>query len=413
MEDASLPGYESAMDLPSFVELMESLRGAKAFTLFFARDKRREFLELERKIKEVAATVDTFYDRLGDRHWIFHNLDIEQMATLVAADISDEEMEARFIEEAYKDDALKRHIRTLNRFHEMQPRMSLIKKAQADYQSGRYYAVVLVLIAVMDGFVNDLDPANRRGLHTREEAEMAAWDNVVGHHKGLAAAHRTFTKSFKARIDEPVYELYRNGIVHGNITNFDNRIVAAKAWNRLFAVADWADARRKQGVPKKPERTWRELGRDLLENARITRLLENWQPRTVTADSPEFANHPVRQAATEFLAAWQSKRYGLIVNALPLEIHQAYGKQLPREVRSLYQSHELQLFDIKALDFIAASVCIVRVDLRVNDINHDAHMRWIHQKETSSDPVIEPDEGVWRIILWGPDTFLDNSSRTD
>jgi hypothetical protein len=74
------------------------------------------------------------------------------------------------------------------------------------------------------------------------------------------AAHRTFTKSFKARIDEPVYDPYRNGIVHGNIINFDNRIVAAKAWNRLFVVADWADARRKQSVPEKPERTWRELG---------------------------------------------------------------------------------------------------------------------------------------------------------
>lgn len=414
MEDARLPGYGSAMDLPSFVELMESLRGAKALTLIFARDKRQEFLELERKIKRMAATVDRFYDRLGDRHWIFHNLDMEKMATLTAANMSSEEMEARFIEEAYEEDALQLHIRTLTRFREMQPRMDLIRKAQTDYQHGRYYAVVLVLIAVMDGFVNDLDPASRRGLHNREAAEMAAWDNVVGHHKGLAAAHRTFTKSFKARIDEPVYELYRNGIVHGNITNFDNRIVAAKAWNRLFAVADWADARRKQSVPKKPERTWRELGRDLLENARVKSLLENWQPRVVSADSPNFADHPVHQAAREFLTAWQNKRYGLMIKVLPLEMHQAYGKQLPREVRSLYQAYELQTFDITTLDFHAPSVCTVGVSLRVNGIDHDAHMRWMHQTESSSDPVIEPDEGIWRLMLWGPDTFLDNNSpRTD
>jgi hypothetical protein len=40
----------------------------------------------------------------------------------------------------------------------------------------------------------------------------------VGHHKGLAHAHAAFTKSFKGTQTEPVYELYRNGIVHGNLT---------------------------------------------------------------------------------------------------------------------------------------------------------------------------------------------------
>jgi len=48
-----------------------------------------------------------------------------------------------------------------------------------------------VLIAVMDGAVNDLEPGNRRGLHTREDHEMVAWDSVTAHHLGLKNAQRS------------------------------------------------------------------------------------------------------------------------------------------------------------------------------------------------------------------------------
>lgn len=405
-------GYESAMDLPSFVELMEQLRGAKALTRFIARDKRKEFLGIERQLKKYAATVDTFYDRLGDRHWIFHNLNMDKVDKLVTADISADELERRFIDEIYGDaSSLATSIQLLTRFPAMRPRMALLHKARVDYLERRYYAVVLVLIAVMDGFVNDLDPDNRRGLHAREEAELAAWDHVVGHHKGLTAAHRTFTKKFKARSDEPVYELYRNGIVHGNLTNFDNVIVATKAWNRLFAVGDWATSREKEKAPKKPKPTWRELGRGLAENARTKRLLEAWEAKTLTAESSEFEAHPVYQAADGFFNAWQSKRYGLMVDVIPLEMHQAYGRQLARQVRSLFQGLELESFAIEALDFVAASICHVNVRLHVNGIDHVATTRWMHQQKDSSGFVIEPDEGVWRLMTWGPDTFLDQKIK--
>lgn len=401
------------MDLPTFVDLMEKVRGAKLLTRFIARDQRQTVLDLELQIRSYAATVDKFYDRLGDRHWIFcNNFNLEKMTALVAADASEDELEQRFIEETYGDnEALGTQIQLLRRFPAMRPRMKLLHRARADYQEDRYYAVILTLIAVMDGFVNDLDPANRRGLHARDDAELAAWDSVVGHHKGLAAAHRTFTKSFKARIDEPVYELHRNGIVHGNLTDFDNIIVAAKAWNRLFAVADWATAREKEKQPKKREPTWRELGKKLSENARTKHLLDTWKPRTLTAESPEFAGHSVHLAATAFLSAWQGKRYGLMVDVIPLEMHQAHGGQLPREVRSLYQGNTLESFTIEALDFVAASVCVVKATLRVSSTDHAVELRWMYQQAESSDFAIEPDQGVWRLMLWGPDAFLDRSAE--
>jgi hypothetical protein len=212
-----------------------------------------------------------------------------------------------------------------------------------------------------------------------------AWDSVVGHHKGLAATHRTFTKKFRARIDEPIHELHRNGIVHGNLTNFDNVVVAAKAWNRLFAVADWASAREKEKLPKKREPTWRELGKKLMTHARTKMLLDSWRPSMLSPDSPEFTGHAVHLAAKAFLSAWQSKRYGLMVDAIPLEMHQAYGGRLSREVRSLYQDHLLESFEIHALDFVAPSTCVVKAVLRIGGVEHLVELRWMHQRAESSD----------------------------
>jgi hypothetical protein len=79
-------------------------------------------------------------------------------------------------------------------------------------------------------------------------------------------------------------------------------------------------------------------------------------------------------------------------------------------VRSLCQARELHVSNVTTLDFNAASVCIMRVSLRVNGIDHDTHLHLMHPTESSCDPVIESNEGVWRLIHWGPDTFLGNNS---
>ncbi|WP_150462363.1 hypothetical protein [Nesterenkonia ebinurensis] len=85
-----------------------------------------------------------------------------------------------------------------------------------------------------------------------------AWDSVAGHHLGLSHAHQSFVKGFYKTDTVEVTELFRNGIMHGTLVNFDNEVVATNAWNRLFAVADWADARERQVKPVEPTPTLRE-----------------------------------------------------------------------------------------------------------------------------------------------------------
>jgi len=406
--DETTAGYGSALDLPSFMELLEQLKGAKLLTRFVGRAQRQTFLDLEREVRGLAATIDKFYRLMGARHWIFHDdLNVSKVAALVESDLSADELERRFIAEQYGDNGWLRTMGTrLQRFPAMRPRMPLTYKAMDDYQARRYYAATLVLIAVMDGFVNDLDPANRRGLHARDASELAAWDSVVGHHKGLAAAHSTFTKGFKGTSTEPVYELYRNGIVHGNLTDFDNVVVASKAWNRLFAVADWARAREKEQVPQEPKPPWRELFDGLAENGRVKKRLVAWCAHTLTPDQAEFAAHPAYKAAVEFFTAWQGKKYGLMVPRLRWKDQKSHGKRAAGEVKSFYRDHRLTLFAIDKLDFVAPSACSITATLRVNDSDMTVTMRWLHQKADSDDTVIEPDVGTWRLVLWWPDTFL-------
>jgi hypothetical protein len=402
------PGYQSALDLPSFVELLQQLRGATLLTRVIGRAQRQQFLEVERQVRAMAATIDRFYDLLGERHWVFHDdLHMDRMAALVKAEASVEELEQRFIAEQYGDSEwLPFMVGRLHGLPAMRRRMPLLLKALDDYQAGRYYATTLVLITAMDGFVNDLDPANRRGLHARDASELAAWDSVVGHHKGLAAAHATFTRGFKGTSDEPVYELYRNGVVHGNLTNFDNVIVATKAWNRLFAVADWARAREKEQQPKEPQPSWGQLFQQLAENGRVKKLLTAWQPYTLTPDQAEITEHAVYEAAEAFFAAWHGQKYGVMVSALPWQSQQLYGKRAAGELRALYQRHRLSSARIDKLDFVAPSICMIGAVLQVNGVDVAVTMRWIHERPDSDDTVVEPDVGAWRLILWGPDTFL-------
>jgi hypothetical protein len=82
-----------------------------------------------------------------------------------------------------------------------------------------------------------------------------------------------------------LYELYRNGIIHGTLLNYDNDVVATKAWNRLFAVVDWAKARTKEQQPPRAEPTWWEVFAQLADNARKERAAKECDRTPVVGPS--------------------------------------------------------------------------------------------------------------------------------
>lgn len=392
--------YGSARDLPAFVEMEQQLKAMRLLGFILPKEDRLTLRELPAKLRHLSTTVDAFYDLLGPRNWVFHeDLNATDMATLTTTHHQDPEgAETAFIAWYQAEDHLAWMTRRLNGHEGLRARMHLLQLALDDYQSERFYAVVQVLLSVMDGFVNDLTPANRRGLHAREAEELAAWNSVVGHHLGLTSAHKTFTRSFKARNDEPVHELYRNGIVHGMLTNYDNVVVATKAWNRLFAIADWARAmeNEQREATKAPDPTWRDLFSQLRNNAETKKALEAFAPVRLDAGDQGITSHPVYQATTDFLQAWQQRNYGKMSKAITNAVKGA----APVEVRDDYQGHTLEDFELLSLSHSAAAITTVTLRLQIDGAAHTPELRWV--REGPDGRSAAPNQpGDWRLMWWG------------
>jgi hypothetical protein len=404
-EERSGP-YGSALDLPSVAQMLERIEAMKLLTRFVARGERKTVLELEQGVREIAARVDAFYALLGERNWIYHDsLHAERVAAIT--ELSADDAEAALID-LYRDaDWLRFMVRQLSRFDQMLTRMELLEKAQDDYLAGRHYATVLVLIAVMDGFVNDLEAGNRRGLHAREADELAAWDSVVGHHMGLTRAHATFTKSFFKTSTEPVHELYRNGIVHGTLLNFDNPVVSTKAWNRLFAVGDWAASLEREAAEPAPEPSWRETLATIAATARSKRASAAWRPRTLTVGDRGFDDEPVSRRTREFLDLWKAANYGRMTEFISPRAVSEMPRRMAGSVREMYSLFELRDYRIESADFVALAACVVEVELIFDDGPRRARIRWIRERLDGA-PVAD-DDGEWLLYMWGPWAFFQDA----
>ncbi len=404
--------YGSARDLPTVADLLRQIQGLKALTLFVGRKQRRQVLRLERDVNALADQIDAFYALLGPRRWIYH----DHMSTEAIVDVIDhpsvDDAEKALIGYYRDEEVLTRHIRGLRRFPQLRARMAMIECARDDYFAERYYSTVLVLIAVMDGFVNDLDTSRRRGLHACDAGEMSAWDSVVGHHLGLTSAHRTFTRSFARTSDEQVHELYRNGIVHGMLVNFDNAVVATKAWNRLFAVADWATSLEREATPPKPEPTWRELFARIGRNAETRRALDEWRPRTLTENDADFETDSLHLLTAEFLDAWTGRNYGAMAAKLASLVRESTVGATAGRVREDFSPVALTEYTITRLDFQAPAICKVDVELTCDGETRPGRLRWFRENEIG-DPATPNVEGEWRAMDSTPFSVFHRAQQAD
>ncbi|WP_328493490.1 hypothetical protein OHS59_12560 [Streptomyces sp. NBC_00414] len=406
--------YQSARDLPSFRQAEQAL-----LLLRMVPSQRSETKAIKQQMEELAALVEAFYNLLSDKHWIFHDrLSLTAVETILAEAAQDADRAETMLIDHYRDsEQMTAMLLSLRKLPAMRRRLPLVEKAREDYTAGRYYACVHVLLSVMDGFVNEFETV-RRGLHARQSEEVHAWDSVVGHHRGLAHAHKTFLKGRTATQEEPVYELYRNGIVHGSILNYDNVIVATKAWNRLFAVTDWAFARHKeQQHEAAPPLTWKALAakaKDFVgfavEQGKINRINEQWTPREHLPGSDAFNNHPARQGSERLLTWWVQRNYGAISDLITQDAHAKHGKAVRSVIRRAYERYPLTAFDILAVEHDMAAACTVTARLqRDGGLPATVTLRWIRE-DTQAFPKPDPWPGEWRLCTWEPWNLLTHTS---
>jgi hypothetical protein len=371
------------------------------------KGERRKFDELETQLRSMCDTVDRFYDTLGPRNWIFHEyLPVDDIKGWLD-DGTTEAVEEKLITYYQNRDTLERNVQLACRsLPAMHRRLPLIQLAMDDYFAERHYSTVHLLLSVMDGFVNEFETV-RRGLHAREIEELDASNTVVAHHMGLAKAHTTFRRAKSKTTDEPVFELYRNGIVHGSILNYNNEIVASKAWNRLFAVADWAMAREKEKIPAKAKPTWRELFTGLVDLDRHRKALDAWQPQALHTGDEDLENHPAYLACHDFLILWRRKNYKGMSELISHTAHKTYPKQMIVKVRQRYERRTLGEFEIVEVHNSAPAVCEVTVNVTVEGAKRVARMRWLHEDEDGH-TVSASLPADWRLSVWWPATFLSD-----
>ena len=395
-------------DLPSFVEMARQIQGAKILTIFIARPQRKNLLQVEREMDRLARVVDDFYERLGPRNWIFHDsLSVAEVETILAETTDSEAAEDRLIS-LYRDpEKTKWWTKRLSVHDGFRERFHQIQRARDHYGANQFDSCVLQLIAVMDGFVNDFEPSVRKGLASRDPDEMTAWDSVVGHHLGLTHVMKTFTKTIKKRVDEEAFEVYRHGIMHGSIVNFDNPIVATKAWNMLFAVADWAVAMQKAAKPQEAQPSLRATLSTLKRSAAYKKYQQEFETFTITPSDPGFENEDLVLHAEEFLSAWECGQWGLVARVIPAILR---GTKSDGEAacfaKETFEQYEIKDWEILAVSSAMASTAEIDASVIVNGEKQQIRFRMILQTPDGTVAMPSDDGAAWRLAVWAPHTFF-------
>ena len=389
--------YGSAADIPSIAHMLQQIEGGKLLTRFIARDQRATLVELERQVRQHVTVIDRFYAVLGPRNWIAHD-ELPMPLLEAIGGMAADDAERQLIGYYRDPENLERLSRRLSH-PELRVRSPLIERAKSEFVSGRFNTCVLLLLGVMDGFVNDVDASRRRGLHARDPDEMVAWDSVGGHHLGLAHAHASFTKTFKKTSTDEIRELYRHGIVHGMLVNYDNEYVGAKAWNRLCAVRDWATSMRKAAEPPKPQPSFMDTIRKIDHNRRTREALDAWAPSEVIAGGEGFDTDAVVVASRAYLDGWMTRNYG----AMGALVAQMVAEDTPGKtagmVRETFAEELLAGYQLQRVSHTAAAVAIVDVILRIGGKEMEGAMRWIRHREDGT--AVAPNEaGRWALMSW-------------
>ena len=405
-----LSPYGSAGDLPSYQEMAHQIQGGKLLTRFIARNQRSGLLEIERQLNHLVAVVDRFYDRLGPLNWIFHELlPVSNVEAILDQTTTPEEAEQGLIEIYRETDKLAFWTRWLYGVEGLRERSHQIERAREHYFADQFDSAALHLIAVMDGFVNDFEPDRRRGLASRDPDDMTAWDSVVGHHLGLTNALKAYDKTVKKRVDEEVYELHRHGIVHGSITQFDNVIVATKAWNMLFAVVDWATATKKVRQPEAPKTSFREVLRQMASTRKTKKELETWKPSRLSVSDVSFKDHEIYTLTVQFLTGWRECNFGALA-CLPSRRLDKRGTtlgQMAGRLREVFEGFDLSEFRVTDLENTAPAIWLSRGEATVNDSLGTFECRWTVEEADGSFGY-GSDSAQWRLVFCAPTVWRRN-----
>lgn len=376
-------------DIASYKKIRENISGFRVLKYVFSSvrpvlhffgvntktfgDIFEKFDDLEIQVKELTLLPEKFNDLFVSKGWIiFELLNIEIIKeAVIKGENGDFEEAENVLVEHYTLENIQFYLRTMQGISAFGDRSRLAHLAAVDYAEGRYHACIPVVLALMDGLVNELNEENRSLF--AEGTELKAWDSVSAHDRGWGRLVRVFSKTRQKTYKEQISIPYRNGIMHGMDLGYDNKIVAAKTWAGLFALREWAfKAERNQlkEPPEEPKLGWRETLKQIAKIEDSKKLIESWVPREITVgfhipengEPEKFLVGTPERRLVEFLYLWKQRNYGYMARFLPGSEH-SVSTATPQQVRNHFADRCLTNYRIMSIKDNAPAVCTIEVEL--------------------------------------------------
>ncbi|MGV8174391.1 MAG: hypothetical protein ACP5OU_01670 [Methanothrix sp.] len=255
----------------------------------------------------------------------------------------------------------------------------MARKALIDYREERYHACIPVVLALLDGMVNEVyqKKLNKRCGFFAENVNLLAWDSVAGHSKGLNELARLFRSGrYKTTTDE-IDIPYRNGILHGMDLSYDNKIVAAKTWAALFATGEWAARAEKDTLMPPRIETEKSQLQIILEAVQQYKkakkdqlLIAEWKPRSIKLDqdipaigSPDkYEIGSPERRLVEFFVYWKAKNYGGMSEFIPKKTGND-SLVSPGDLRKRYGQIHLQSYQLEGICDTAPARSVIKARL--------------------------------------------------
>ena len=297
------------------------------------------------------------------------------------------------------------------------PRKQLALYALDEYENGRYYSCVPLLLIIIDGLINDISKST--GFFS-EKADLTSWDSIAGHYTGLSQLKSIYNQSRKKTNSDEITMPYRNGILHGRDLNFNNIYVAAKCWGCLGAVLDWgkdiANGKKEAPPPEKPKTIMENLREiknsidSINENKKAKEYIEKWKPRNliINKDIPEcgassdYPDGSPEKAVVEFLELINKKNYGYMFK----RIHGGYtgfgteGSQI-KDIRRDFSSIVIDNFQIIEINDCAPAISEVKINITfskaTSSFSKECKFRLIYENNGQS-VVFRYQPGEWKIV---------------
>lgn len=300
-------------------------------------------------------TIEKFYALLGERNWIFHSILPWKKIRDILRGSKTNENAADLVESKILDlydekliNAGITHLKSIpssdgsDKNGSFLDRTQLLWKARDLYLMEQWGACIFYLLATMDGAVNDfcLDNSGKNSLFRRNGKTIVAYDSYVGHQRGLSnvlsTANTNVTQlpvlsaqEINALLSEnsnsatgilggmlAERNIRRNGIMHGMLINFDNKILAAKAWNLTFSIGDWMNSMIEANKPQEPApTTWQVFTSAMKSYDSSQKYRRNRKAHTsytLKSENPAILSHPIWLRTTAFLKIWERGQWGLM-----------------------------------------------------------------------------------------------------